>query len=101
MFMGHRDSARFSHTYFSGVAIGLLVAVIGFNPGAVAQTSPATGAQPGRQQESDDPVLTHRPPPKPKSLLIPEGKIKLDVMVDDGAGKPVPGLQPWDFKILD
>ena len=99
--MGHGDSARFSHTYLSGVAIGLLVVVIRFNPGAVAQTSPATGAQPGRQQENDDPVLTHRLPPKPKSLLIPEGKIKLDVMVDDGAGKPVPGLQPWDFKILD
>lgn len=25
----------------------------------------------------------------------------LDVMVDDAAGRPVTGLQPWDFKLLD
>jgi VWFA-related protein len=99
--MGHGGSARISYTYLSEIAIGLIVVIAGFNAGAVAQTSPATGAEPGRQQESSDPVLTNRPPPRAKSLVIPEGKIKLDVVVDDGAGKPAPGLQPWDFKILD
>jgi hypothetical protein len=29
------------------------------------------------------------------------GKVKLDVAVTDAAGKPVAGLQPWDFKLLD
>jgi VWFA-related protein len=48
-----------------------------------------------------NPTLTVRPPPKPQSLLIPEGRIKLDVVVSDGTGKPVTGLEPWDFKILD
>src|SRR5262249_25692489 len=41
------------------------------------------------------------PAPKARSLVIPEGKIKLDVVVDDSAGKPVLGLQPWDFQLLD
>jgi VWFA-related protein len=98
--MVHGGLARISHTYLSGIAIGLFLVLGAFNLGAVAQTSPVAGAQPG-QQESEDPTLTHRPPPKPKSQLIPEGKIKLDVMVDDSTGKPVTGLQPWDFKILD
>jgi len=98
--MSHRALARFSQTYLIGIAIGLFAIVPGFSAESIAQTSPASGVQPA-QQESGDPTLTHRPPPKPKSLLIPEGKIKLDVMVNDSAGKPVPGLQPWDFKILD
>jgi VWFA-related protein len=97
--MSHGDLARISHTYF--VAIGLFAVIVGFSPSAISQTSPATGVQPMQQQESGDPTLTHRPPPKPQSLLIPEGRIKLDVMVDDSAGNPVPGLEPWDFKILD
>jgi hypothetical protein len=78
--MGHGGSARISYTYLSEIAIGLIVVIAGFNAGAVAQTSPATGAEPGRQQESSDPVLTNRPPPRAKSLVIPEGKIKLDVV---------------------
>jgi len=52
-------------------------------------------------QEPPNPTLEQRPVPKPKNLLIPAGKLKLDVVVSDAAGKPVPGLQPWDFKILD
>ncbi len=99
--MGHGDLARSGQAYLGGIAIGLFAVIVGFIPVAIAQTSPATGAQPGQQQESGDPVLTNRPPPKPKSQLIPEGKIKLDIMVDDSAGKPVTGLQPWDFEILD
>jgi VWFA-related protein len=53
------------------------------------------------QPQTPNPTLEHRPAPKPQTLLIPEGKIRLDVMVDDQAGKPVVGLEPWDFKILD
>ncbi len=49
----------------------------------------------------EDPVLTHRPPPKPKSLIIRDGKIHLDLIVADSAGNAVTGLQPWDFKLLD
>jgi len=98
--MGHGGLARLSRMYLIGIAIQVSVVLGGFNLGAVAQTSPVAGAQPG-QQENEDPTLTQRPLPKAKNPLIPEGKIKLDVMVDDGAGKPVTGLQPWDFKILD
>ncbi len=98
---GHGDCVRFSRTNMSKLAIGLFVVFAGLNLGGVAQSSPATGAQAGQQQGSDDPVLAQRPAPKAKNLVIPEGKIKLDVVVDDGAGKPVPDLQPWDFKILD
>ena len=98
--MGHGGLARLSRIYLIGIAIQASVVLGGFSSGAVAQTSPVAGAQPG-QQENEDPTLTQRPLPKAKNPLIPEGKIKLDVMVDDGAGKPVTGLQPWDFKILD
>jgi VWFA-related protein len=98
--MDLKDVARISHRY-SLVTVGLLAVIAGFNTSAVAQSSPSREAQAGQQQGSDDPVLTQRPAPKPKSVAIPEGKIKLDVVVDDSAGKPVLGLQPWDFKILD
>lgn len=30
-----------------------------------------------------------------------EGRIQLDVLATDVAGKPVTGLEPWDFSILD
>jgi VWFA-related protein len=30
-----------------------------------------------------------------------EGRVKLDVVVTGADGKPVSGLEPWDFKILD
>jgi VWFA-related protein len=77
---------------FGGIAVGLLVTIGGLG---------AAGAQAGQQQGSDNPVLVPRPVPEGKSLIIPEGKIKLDVVVDDSAGKPVLGLLPWDFKVLD
>ena len=53
------------------------------------------------QSELPGPTLTHRPPPKPKSSAIPEGRIQIDVVVRDAADKPVTGLQPWDFTTLD
>ncbi len=96
--MGWVVGVRFRCQWSAGLAIGILGMVAGSNLSAFAQSDQVV---PKQQPGSGDPVLTHRPPPKAKSLLIPEGKIKLDVVVDDGAGKPVAGLQPWDFKILD
>jgi VWFA-related protein len=46
----------------------------------------------------EGPALSHRPPP---SVAAPQGAIKLDVMVTDGAGQPVAGLQQQDFMLLD
>jgi VWFA-related protein len=46
----------------------------------------------------EGPALSHRPPP---SVAAPQGTIKLDVMVTDGAGQPVAGLQQQDFTLLD
>ena len=45
--------------------------------------------------------MSQRPAQKPQSFSIQEGKIKLDVIVEDTTGKPVVGLEPWEFKILD
>jgi VWFA-related protein len=96
--MGWVTVGRWRRAWCIGLAIGFLGMGTGRNVSALAQADPAPPAQ---QPGSGDPVLTHRPPPKPKSLVIPKGRIELDVMVDDATGKTVPGLQPWDFKILD
>lgn len=50
-----------------------------------------------------DPVLVLRPPnrSKPLGAVTPEGPIHLDVLVSDAAGKPINGLEPSDFKLLD
>jgi VWFA-related protein len=58
-------------------------------------------SEPAKTPGSPDPVLSNRPASRPKNPLIPEGKIKLDVVVSDATGRPAPGLEPWDFKILD
>ena len=61
-------------------------------------------AQATSQPGEANPVLTQRPPPKaprPRTLVTAAGKVKLDVAVTDAAGKPVAGLQPRDFKLLD
>src|ERR1700752_1148266 len=92
------DLLRSSNRLAGRLAAGLLLMLAGLSQSIAGQTSPAAPAQP---PETGDPGLTHRPPPKPSTLLIPEGKIKLDVMVADSLGKAVTGLQPWDFKILD
>ena len=58
-------------------------------------------APPGPDQQAPDrehPSLSHRPPPAAGS---PEGKIKLDVLVTDEAGRPVAGLEQKDFTLLD
>jgi VWFA-related protein len=95
--LGSDNLVVFDRISVSRLAIGLVVLLSGCNVAALAQSSLATP----QQRETEDPTLALRPPPKPKSLIIPEGKIKLDVVVDDGAGKPVQGLEPWDFKIFD
>jgi VWFA-related protein len=69
-------------------------------PGA----SPGTAVQTAPSPRSSDPVLVNRPPPspaRPTSALTPEGRIHLDVLVSDAAGKPVLDLGPQDFKLLD
>jgi len=66
-----------------------------------AQQPPAQAPDPQPTQRKPDPGLLHRPPPKAPSLVIPTGKIFLDAIVTDTAGKPIAGLQPWDFKLLD
>jgi VWFA-related protein len=54
---------------------------------------------PGQQAPNQDhPALSHRPPP---GTATPQGTIKLDVVVTDGAGQPVAGLQQQDFSLLD
>jgi VWFA-related protein len=63
-----------------------------------AQQGTASPAQNQAQQYRDHPVLSHRPPP---TAGPPEGKIKLDVVVTDDAGKPVAGLEQKDFTLLD
>jgi VWFA-related protein len=47
------------------------------------------------------PVLLHRPPPAPPTQKIREGQIRLDASVSNAEGKPVTGLQPCDFNLLD
>lgn len=76
---------------------GCLVACVAICAGAIAQDDSRGMAK----QEGPDPALSRRPNAKAPGLLIPEGKIKLDVVVNDAAGKPVFGLEPWDFKIMD
>jgi VWFA-related protein len=51
--------------------------------------------------EPASPVLVPRPAPKPANPAALEGRIKLDVVVTDGAGKPVSGLDSQDFTLLD
>jgi hypothetical protein len=49
----------------------------------VAQTDPLATLQTAQQAEPPNPAQEHRPPPKPKSMLIAKGEIKLDVVVND------------------
>jgi VWFA-related protein len=51
--------------------------------------------------EPKEPVLMQRPAPKPANSATAEGRIKLDVVVTDAAGKPVSGLEAKDFTLLD
>jgi len=71
-------------------------------PGSPAGTAAQT-APPSRPSASD-PVLVNRPPARPAqqpSAVTPEGRIHLDVLVSDTAGKLVLGLGPQEFTLLD
>lgn len=49
-----------------------------------------------------EPVLRQRPATPPAAVKAAKlNRLHIDVVVDDGAGKPLTGLQPWDFKLLD
>jgi VWFA-related protein len=70
------------------------------SPAASAES--ASQLQPGPEARTPDPVLVPRPPaPKQAASVVREGRMSLDVVVNDAAGKPVRGLEPWDFKLLD
>jgi VWFA-related protein len=76
----------------------LLAILLCFSALTRAQTTTAPAPEPA------NPVLAVRPPAKaarPGAAITAEGLIHLDVVVSDGSGKPVPGLLPMDFKILD
>jgi VWFA-related protein len=68
--------------------------------GTVIHAQSVGDNQPAR---TSDPVLVPRPPAaKPAAARATrEGRMSLDVVVNDAAGKPVKGLEPWDFKLLD
>jgi VWFA-related protein len=72
----------------------LVLSSAAFAPPVLSQTSaPASAPQ--------NPQLQERPAPVTANPAVREGKISLDVVVNDAGGKPVTGLQPWDFAILD
>jgi VWFA-related protein len=72
---------------------------------AIALQSPPAAPTPAQSTPNPgDPVLVKRPlprPPAPVSPVTPEGRVHLDVLVNDSADKPVPGLGPLDFTLLD
>ncbi|MGB8261788.1 MAG: VWA domain-containing protein [Terracidiphilus sp.] len=88
----------FRATKQGGTAVALL-----FCAGVLlAQTAEPSGAS--APAGLGDPVLLKRPaakPDAPRPTITHEGKIHLDVLVADTAGKPAAGLEPWDFTVLD
>ena len=52
----------------------------------------------------NDPTLVQRPPAPPltqQGAVAPEGRFHLDVRVTERSGKPITGLGPQDFTLLD
>jgi VWFA-related protein len=71
--------------------------------GAGQSPAPAVNGQAQNQKTPDQnpaghPELSHRPSPRPGA---PAGRIQIDVVVTDGAGRPVAGLQQQDFTLFD
>jgi VWFA-related protein len=64
----------------------------------LAFTQEAAAPAAAEAQPQVAPALTQRPAPAPAAE---EGRIKLDVVVTDKSGKPVPGLELKDFSLLD
>ncbi len=63
----------------------------------LAYTQPPTRQDP----EPKDPLLHQRPTAQPGVLIIRDGRIRIDAVVTNAQRKPVAGLQPWDFTLLD
>jgi VWFA-related protein len=73
-------------------------------PAPAANAAPPTAQQPSSPPSAgQNPQLVDRPrpPSTERGAITPAGHIHLDVLVSDAAGKPVTGLGPQDFKILD
>jgi VWFA-related protein len=91
----------------AGLILCLPPIVLAQQSSTPAETDAASQAAPSHIPPTTapgDPVLTRRldsKPPSRRSMVTPEGRIKLDIMVTDAAGKPAFGLDPWDFKLLD
>lgn len=87
-------------SFFLALYLGLPVLVWTQQP-AASEGSATQTVEPSAQ---NSPALVKRPPsrqPPPAGALTPEGRIHLDVLVSDSKGRPVPGLLPPDFTILD
>jgi len=89
-----------------GVLLGFLLCVptllVSQQPSTPSGTPPQT--TPSTQEPLPNPILLPRPPAKPApppSAIAAGGRVHLDVLVTDAAGKPVTGLEPQNFKILD
>src|ERR1035438_4841586 len=83
-----------------------LPALAGGQQAAEPAGIPVQAVPPGGKPPSapHDPELVKRPPPavpRQAGAVTPAGRIHLDVMVTDGAGKAAPGLEPADFQLLD
>ena len=68
---------------------------------AQVPTSGASQEPAGQVSQPRDPTLMQRPPADLTTAENPEGRIRLDVLVTDAAGKPVSGLTEKDFTLLD
>jgi VWFA-related protein len=93
-----------SKSGFACLAVLICLSTVAFAQQPAAPPPAADQPRPAQKPEPANPVLSVRPPPmaaRPPSAVTPEGRIKLDVVVTDAEGKPVAGLEPWDFKLLD
>jgi VWFA-related protein len=86
-----------------GKVIAALVLVLCGVCAADAQQQPALPQQPPAQGQHD-PALVQRPAEAPlarQGAITPEGRFHLDVRVTERSGKPITGLGPQDFTLLD
>jgi VWFA-related protein len=88
--------SRWAFSLMLSVAMFCVSSVVG------AQQSPAPAAngqaQSQKTPDQSHPELSHRPAPRPGA---PAGKIQIDVVVTDGTGRAVAGLQQQDFTLSD
>jgi len=67
----------------------------------IALSQQETKPSPDPKPQLRDPVLVKRPPAGYEAIEAKEGRIHLDVIVTDAAGKLVSGLTAKDFTLLD